>query len=169
MTLSRTLSLAAAAGVVALGGLAVPSSAMPLPAGSSASAVSTPIVGTWRMSIDPDGPPPAFPSLISFNLGQTIDEAVSSIPPAMAQLGADDVSSGLGAWRRSGRSVAFTFEKFFTDGGVLVARQTVTGTTTVSPDGSTQSGPATAAFYAPDGTQIGPTLTVQATGTRLVP
>ena len=54
--------------------------------------------------------------------------------------------------------MTFTFEKFLSNGGVYVALQRVTGTATVAQDGQTQAGPATATFFAPNGTPLGAPL-----------
>jgi hypothetical protein len=138
---------------------------------------ATSAVGTWEMTIDPrpiQGPtgqvdPPPFPSLVSFNRGGTLTESVSSLPGfALGQpLMAKDATSGIGVWKQKGSKVTFTFKKFLTKDGVVVGWQVVKGEGKATKKGTTQT--ATATFYKADGTQVGPVLTVDATGTRMAP
>ena len=133
-------------------------------------------VGTWQMTIDPrplqspNGPvdPPAFPSLVAFNQGGTLVESVSSLPGvAVTVLGANAAAGGVGAWTQKGSKVTFTFKKFLTKDGVLVGWQVVQGTGRTKKASTTQT--ATATFFKADGTQVGPVLTIDATGTRMAP
>lgn len=138
---------------------------------------ATSAVGTWAMTVDPrpiqtpNGPvdPPAFPSLVSFNRGGTVTEAVSSIPGFAlgAPLMANDASAGLGAWKQRGDQVSFTFKKFLIKDGVMVGWQVVQGEGEATRSGITQT--ATATFYKADGSRVGPELTVDATGVRMTP
>jgi len=137
---------------------------------------ATSAVGTWQMSIDPrpiptpNGPvdPPAFPSMVALNRGGTLVETVSSLPgPAVSILGADGATSGVGAWQQKGSRLTFTFKKFLTKDGMMVGWQVVQGAGTTTRSSTTQT--ATATFYNVGGTQVGPVLTVDATGTRLTP
>lgn len=166
MNRTRAVSLGVALPAVVLGAaLAV------VPAQGSQGA--TPIVGTWRMSIDPRpnpaGDPPAFPSLVSFVRGGTMVDAVSSVPVPARKLGATVAGNGLGAWRQKGRTVEFAFDRFLTDGtGVMVARQHVEGTLRVSKGGATQAGPATATFFTPDGSVVA-VVPIDASGSRMLP
>lgn len=137
---------------------------------------ATSAVGSWEMTIDPqpfqspNGPvdPPPFPSLVALNRGGTLTESVSTLPGfAITTLGANDASGGLGVWKQKGSKITFTFKKFLTKDGVLVGWQVVTGTGKVSKSGVKQT--ATATFYKPDGAQVGPVPTVEATGTRMTP
>lgn len=137
---------------------------------------ATSAVGTWQMSIDPqpiqtpNGPvdPPPFPSMVALNRGGTLAEAVSSVPgPAVSILGANGASAGIGAWKQKGSKLTFTFKKFLTKDGQMVGWQVVEGTGKATKSSTTQT--ATATFYKADGTQVGPVLTVDATGTRLTP
>jgi hypothetical protein len=136
------------------------------PATGSQGAV--PAVGTWQMSIDPAGPPPAFPSLIQFNRGGTLTESVSGVPgPAVALLGANGAGSGLGAWRMTGSDLSLAFERFLYRDGAFVGRQRVEANGTVDGDATTQV--ATARFYNAAGAQVGPTLSLDVTGARMTP
>lgn len=127
-----------------------------------------PAVGAWQMTVDPVGPPPAFPSMIAFNRGGTINESVSGVPgPAVALLGANGAGGGLGAWRMSGSHLDFVFERFLYRDGAFVGRQRVEASGSVDGDTTTQV--ATARFYNAAGTQVGPTLTLDVTGTRMTP
>lgn len=136
------------------------------------------IVGTWRMTIDPNGPtvaPPAFPSLVQFHADGTLTDSVSSAPavplwnrpPGHAQ--PNGATSGQGSWYRHGDTIVFTFERFLTIDGAFVARQHVDGQTTVSDDGMSQSGPASATFFDTSGNPIGSAVPIDASGTRLLP
>jgi hypothetical protein len=132
------------------------------------------IVGTWQMTIDPNGPtapPPAFPSLVQFHADGTLTDSVSSAPsgPALASLEPNGATSGLGSWYRKGDTIVFTFERFITHDGVMVARQQVEGTTKVSNDGMSQAGPASATFFGVGGAQLGPIVSIDTSGVRLVP
>ncbi len=132
------------------------------------------IVGTWRMWIDPNGPttpPPAFPSLVQFHADGTLTDSVSSAPsgPALASLQPNGATSGLGSWYRKGDTIYFSFERFITHDGVFVAKQHVDGTTTVSDDGMSQSGPASATFFDTANNAIGQPVPIAASGTRLMP
>jgi len=137
---------------------------------------ATSAVGAWEMTFvhqpfqGPNGPvdPPPFPSLVALNRGGTLTESVSTLPGfAITTLGANDASGGIGAWKQKGSTITFTFKKFLTKDGILVGWQVITGTGTVSKSGVKQT--ATATFHKPDGTQVGPVLTVDATGTRMTP
>lgn len=137
---------------------------------------ATSAVGTWQMAIDiqpfttPNGPadPPPFPSLIAFNRGGTMTESVSSVPGlATNLLQANGATGGLGAWKQKGTKVTFTFKKFLTKDGVMVGWQVVEGTGSAKSKSTSQV--ATAAFYNAAGVQVGPTLAVKATGTRMTP
>ena len=133
-------------------------------------------VGSWQMSIDPrpiqtpNGPtdPPAFPSMVALNRGGTLTESASTLPgPAVSILGADGATAGIGAWKQHGSVLTFAFKKFLTKGGALVGWQLVAGTGRSTSTSTTQT--ATATFSNAAGTQVGPVLTVDATGTRLTP
>lgn len=137
---------------------------------------ATTAVGTWQMSIDPqpiqtpNGPvdPPPFPSLVALNRGGTLVESVSSLPgPAVSILGANGTTAGLGTWQQKGSTLTFAFKKFLTKDGTMVGWQIVQGTGKASESATTQT--ATATFYNAAGTQVGPVLTVDATGTRMTP
>jgi hypothetical protein len=147
------------------------------PQSSHRSAVQ-PIVGTWRMWIDPNGPttpPPAFPSLVQFHADGTLTDSVSSAPAVPlwnkppGQQQPNGATSGLGSWYRQGDTIHFSFERFLTINGVFVAKQHVDGTTSVSDDGMSQSGPASATFFDTNGNAIGQPVPIDASGTRLVP
>jgi hypothetical protein len=147
------------------------------PQSSYRSAVHS-IVGTWRMTIDPNGPtapPSAFPSLVQFHADGTLTDSVSSAPvvplwnkpPTQPQ--PNGATSGLGSWYRQGDTIYFSFERFLTIDGVFVARQHVDGKTTVSDDGMSQSGPASATFLDTHDNQIGLPVPIDASGQRLLP
>jgi hypothetical protein len=136
------------------------------PATGSQGAV--PAVGTWTMTIDPMGPPPSFPSLISLNRGGTLTESVSGVPaPAVALLQANGVGNGLGAWQMTGSDLSLVFERFLYKDGAFVGRQHVESTGTVVGDSTTQV--ATATFHDATGAKVGPTVTLDVSGTRLTP
>lgn len=189
MTRSRALTAVAASALV-LGSVTLVTSAgaQPLPTSSAAKPVLTSlnarthgchygasIVGTWRMTIAPKpkaGPtPPPFPSLVQFARGGTMTDSVSSVPanPALAPLGANGVSSGLGAWSQRCNVITFAFEHFITANGKLVARQRIKGTTTVSNYGMVQSGPAVTIFFDTHGKLLGHPVPIKATGWRMMP
>ena len=138
---------------------------------------ATSAVGSWQMTVDPqpvqgpNGPvdPPPFPSLVSFNRGGTMTESVSSLPGFAlgAPLMANDATTGIGVWKQKGSKVTYSFKKFLTKDGVVVGWQVVEGTGKATKSGTKQT--ATATFYKADGTQVGPVLTVDATGTRMAP
>lgn len=148
-----------------------------------------PIVGAWEMTIDPrpfTGPsgqtidPPPFSSLVEFQAGGTMTDAVSSVPnsPALTKLTSppDGVTNAVGAWRWSGGSVSFTFDRYLTAGGHFVAKQRVTGSATVSNGCSVQVGTATVRFstnaaddFSTSASLLGSAITVDTYGTRLTP
>lgn len=162
MNRTRALTAVATASTLALTGVVIASSST-----ASATEQQGPtIVGAWRMTIDPAGPPPPFVSRIAFSEGGVVTDTVPQAPPVA---GATSATPGLGAWSQKGRTVTFTFERFLSSAGVYVALQRVTGTATVSQDGQTQAGPATTAFFAPNGTPLGAPLSVEASGSRLNP
>jgi hypothetical protein len=163
MNRSRTALAVTVTGALVVGTLAIASGA------ASAGPNGGPtIIGTWQMSIDPNGPsapPPAFRTRIAFSEGGVLTETAGQAPPVN---GATIAGTGLGAWEQHGRTVRFVFEKYLFAGSGAVAVQRVEGTAEVSSDGSTQSGPATATFRALDGTVLS-TLPVWAEGTRMTP
>jgi len=163
MNRTRTVATAAAGLLVLSTAVVVASSASASNGGQGGS-----IVGAWRMTIDPRpnpaGDPPPFASRIAFAKGGVVTEAVSSVPP-----GYTSASNGVGAWTQSGSVATFTFEKFLFNGGTFAAIQRVRGTATVSGDGSTQAGPATATILATDGTTVLRSFVVDASGTRMTP
>lgn len=146
-----------------------------------------PIVGAWEMTIDPrpfTAPsgqtidPPPFSSLVEFQAGGTMTDAVSSVPnsPALAALHADGATNAVGAWRWAGGSVTFTFDRYLTAGGHFVAKQRVTGSATVSNGCSVQDGTATVRFstnpaddFSTSASLLGAAITVDTYGTRLTP
>jgi hypothetical protein len=176
MSRTRALTVGLTTATVVLGSatLAISANAQG-PSHASEAHPDRSIVGTWQMTIDPlpnpGGDPPPFPSLVQFAEGGTMTDSVSSVPasPALVALGANGATSGLGAWQRRGHTITFRFERFITDNGKYVARQLVTGTTTVSKDGKSQGGPVTATFYDTKGAPLGPPAQINAEGTRLLP
>ena len=136
------------------------------PATGSQGAV--PAVGTWSMTIDPAGPPPAFPSLVSLNRGGTLAESVSGVPgPAVALLQANGAGGGMGSWKMTGSDLVLVFERFLYKDGAFVGRQHVEASGTVDGNSTTQV--ATATFYNAAGVKVGPTLTLDVSGTRMTP
>jgi len=126
------------------------------------------VVGSWRMTIDPlpspAGDPPAFPSFISFSRGGVVTGSSGRFPPGYTSGSVD-----IGAWSQTGDRTTFVFERFLSDAKGLAAIQRVTATTTVSADGHSQAGSATATVLAPDGTTVRLRFQVAASGTRMVP
>jgi hypothetical protein len=158
---------AAAVGTTAVAGLLAATLA-----GSAAQAdpdkASVRIVGAWRMTIDPlpnpGGDPPAFPSRISFARGGVVAGVASKVPPGFTAASAD-----VGAWSQRGRTATFTFEHFLFNASGFAGVQRVTARMTVSKDGTTQSGSATATVLGADGTTVLSSFQVAASGTRMTP
>lgn len=135
------------------------------------------LVGTWEMTVDPrpvQGPTgpidvPPFPSFVSLHAGGTLTDSVSSLAgAAKALLGADDYTGGSGAWAVSKKkTLKFRFARFFTKEGAYVGRQVVVGKGRVK--GATTKQVATATFYDASGAQVGPSVTIDAKGTRVTP
>src|SRR5262245_37786085 len=86
---------------VLLAGAAFAAGGCSTPAAASDTARS--ITGTWTVTVDPDGPPPAFQSTITFTSAGGVVEATSK---AVA-------SGGIGAWTRAGDGTFdVTFRKY---------------------------------------------------------
>lgn len=154
--------------IAAAGALLISSAVVVSSASASNDGQGGSIVGAWRMTIDPRpnpaGDPPPFTSRIAFAKGGVVTEAVSTVPP-----GFSSASNGVGAWSQSGSVATFTFEKFLFSNGAFVAIQRVRGTATVSDDGTTQAGPATATLLGTDGSTVIRSFVVDASGTRMTP
>jgi hypothetical protein len=165
--MNRTRSIAAAglAAVLVTAGLAASTGGA---ASASGCAGGPSIVGAWRMSIDPDpnpnGDPPPFASRVAFARGGVVTDTTSRFPPGYV-----GASGGVGAWKQCNRKATFTFERFLYDVNGFAAIQRVQGTATVSYDGKTQAGPATATLLAVDGQTVLSSFGVQASGTRMTP
>ena len=134
---------------------------------SSNNAAGT-IVGSWRMSIDPlpnpGGDPPPFPSRVAFSRGGVLVGTASKFPPGFTSGSAD-----VGAWSQDGDTARFQFERFLYNANGFAGIQRVTATATVSADGETLAGPATATVLATDGTTVVASFQVAASGTRMAP
>jgi hypothetical protein len=173
MTRTRALTLAAASALV-LGSIGTATVAH---AQQSADApgcqAGPPIVGSWRMTVSPPAPAAPFHTLVEFQQGGTMTDAIPQAPASRALsaagLAPDDVTSAVGSWTWSNGAVHFSFEHFLTQGGVYVARQHVTGTATVTAGCAEQKGSAQVTFWTPGGTQLGPEVTVTTDGTRFMP
>lgn len=168
----HVLAVAVAAGSCSVC-LAVPAAQA---AGPGKGSLEQKAVGTWQMTVDPrpvqgpNGPidVPRFPSLVSLQHGGTLTDAVSSLAGAASVLlGADDYTNGLGAWSVSKKTLKFRFQRYFTKSGQYVGSQVVTGRGRIRGGRTTQV--ATAAFFDATGTQIGPSITIDAKGKRLGP
>lgn len=164
--MNRTRTIAVTAAEICLGAVtAAPAPAVSIP---DDGAVGRPSIGHLADEHRPGGPRAGLPHDDLLPGGE--DPVISSVPTPLRQVGANAGSPGLGAWTQRGAVVTFRFQRFFTRDGVLVARQLLVGTTTVSKDGTTQSGPATATFFAPDGTTpMGAPVKIEASGTRMRP
>ena len=159
---------AVAVSSVAVAGLLAATASTSTAAHAGPNNASGTIVGSWRMTIDPlpnpGGDPPAFPSRISFSRGGVVAGTASRFPP-----GFTSASSDVGAWSQAGDTATFTFEHFLYNANGFAGIQRVTATTSVSEDGNTQTGSATATVLATDGTTILSSFRVAATGTRMAP
>jgi hypothetical protein len=164
MNRTRTIAAAGLAATLGLAGLAASTAGTAAASGCAGPS----IVGAWRMSIDPDpnpnGDPPPFASRIAFAKGGVVTDAASRFPPGYV-----GGSGGVGAWKQCNRKVTFTFERFLYDVNGFAAIQRVQGTATVSYDGKTQAGPATATLLAVDGQTVLASFGIQASGTRMTP
>jgi hypothetical protein len=164
--MNRTRAITAAGVTAALVATGLAASTAGVASASSCAGPS--IVGAWRMTIDPDpnpgGDPPPFVSRIAYARGGVVNEAASKYPP-----GFTGGTAGVGAWKQCKGKATFTFERFLYDANGLAGIQRVRGTTTVSADGKTQAGPATATILAPDGQTVLMSFGVHASGTRMAP
>lgn len=96
----RTLLIAALVAALAIPAATLARSAKGHPRGHHDQAAAG-VVGTWDVSVTPDGAP-AFPALLSFHRGGTLTETESDAP-----------GTGLGAWKRTGaKTFAVAFKTF---------------------------------------------------------
>lgn len=182
----RVLTAAAAAAALLGGGAAYAATSHASSAQQACPAGPAPIVGTWRMTIDPVAfvikgkkvDPPPFHTLVSFQEGGTMTDANSGTPgaPWLAPLRLTGYTNALGSWRMAQGVVHFTFEGFLTSGGKFAAKEHISGWATVTRNCLVQNGQAVAQYssdsadtFATKTNVLGPPLVVKTYGTRLQP
>lgn len=95
-------------------------------AGGAAASDGRQLVGTWQVTVQPDGEPSSFVSTLVYTSGGSVVEATSRMP----------ASTGLGTWDRLGAGrFATVHEKYRFEGGAFAGTVRVEETSEVAPDG----------------------------------
>jgi hypothetical protein len=114
--------------------------------------------GSWLVTIQPDGPAPAFHSLATYSPDGTVIASALPVSAAPPGLGTTRVhaSASHGEWYRSGdRSFAVTFIALLADdGGVVVGTQKVSNSVTLDDGGNSLTSLFQATYTGPDGTTL---------------
>ena len=127
--------------------------------GGAQAETSRQITGTWRVLVQPDGPPGAAPfeSTLVYTSTGSVVEATSKAP----------TSAGLGTWERLGDGrYAMTVEKYRFNGPTYVGKTVIEETQQVEPDGSHYTGRAVTTVLDAAGNVLA-TFASSATGERL--
>jgi hypothetical protein len=164
MTTMKRLGTALCAGVLLAGSLTVAAGAAHVQAGARHAAATQDVpgslLGTWRSHVVylSGGYPPA-EALTSFNVGGSLVEVDNGTE-----------RTALGAWERTGwRTFAITFTKFVPDpqqSGAISLTATITGSLTLSADGTTLQGNSTGTIADLNGVPVS-TFSQTFTGTRV--
>jgi hypothetical protein len=110
-------------------------------------AVAPELEGTWRVTVTPDGPNPAFSALHTFASGGVMLESNQSDQSSQVKQ-----TPGHGVWERKGpHTFGFTFEKFaFDSSGVFIGKLRIRETLQLSSKNS-YTGQATGDVFDPNG------------------
>lgn len=126
-------------------------------AGGAAAQDGRQIVGTWEVTVQPDGAADTFVSKLVYTEGGSVVEATSRLP----------ASAGLGTWDRIGAGrYSTTHEKYRFDGTTFVGTTRIVETSEVAPDGESYVARATTTLEDASG-RVVRQFSATATGVRL--